>query len=323
MSYGQICSLSLLGTFHLSAVDEFILLGVSDQPWLELLLFVFILICYILTLLGNVTIIVISQLDPRLHTPMYFFLSNLSFLDLCYSSCLSLLLLVTLLSARKSISWAGCMVQLFIALALGISECMLLAVMAYDRYAAVCHPLRYMTIMSRPLCLLMALGSWLGGLAISLAQTMMTMQLPLCGQNLIDHFFCDQPALIKLACVDTSFMETELFLISVLVLVVPVSLILVSYSYIGVAVLRIRSAEGRRKTFNTCASHLAVVSLFFGTAIYVYLQPQSRSEIKIISLFYTLVTPMLNPLIYTLRNKEVHRALRKVLGITPTTKAWG
>ncbi|XP_059570062.1 olfactory receptor 2G6-like [Alligator mississippiensis] len=242
-----------------SAVDEFILLGVSAQPWLELLLFVFILICYILTLLGNVTIIVISQLDPRLHTPMYFFLSNLSFLDLCYTTCLSPLLLVTLLSARKSISWAGCMVQLFIALALGTSECMLLAVMAYDRYAAVCHPLRYMTIMSRPLCLLMALGSWLSGLAISLAQTMMTMQLPLCGQNHIDHF----------------------------------------------------------------SSHLAVVSLFFGTAIYVYLQPQSRSKVKIISLFYTLVTPMLNPLIYTLRNKEVHRALWKVLGINPTTKAWG
>ncbi|XP_059570059.1 putative olfactory receptor 2B8 [Alligator mississippiensis] len=306
-----------------SAVDEFILLGVSDQPWLELLLFVFILICYILTLLGNVTIIVISRLDPRLHTPMYFFLSNLSFLDLCYTTCLSPLLLVTLLSTRKSISWAGCMVQLFIALALGTSECMLLAVMAYDRYAAVCHPLRYMTIMSRPLCLLVATGSWLSGLVNSLAQTVLTMQLPLCGQNHIDHFFCDQPGLFKLACVDTSFMETEVFSVSVFVLVVPVSLILVSYGHIVTAVLRIRSAEGRRKAFNTCASHLAVVSIFFGTAIYVYLQPQSRNQGKIISLFYTLVTPMLNPLIYTLRNKEVHRALRKVLGITPTTKAWG
>ncbi|XP_006037568.1 olfactory receptor 2G3-like [Alligator sinensis] len=306
-----------------SAVDEFILLGVSDQPWLELLLFVFILICYILTLLGNVTIIVVSRLDPRLHTPMYFFLSNLSFLDLCYTTCLSPLLLVTLLSARKSISWAGCMIQLFIALALGTSECMLLAVMAYDRYAAVCHPLRYMTIMSRPLCLLMAMGSWLSGLVNSLAQIMLTMQLPMCGQNHIDHFFCDQPGLFKLACVDTSFIETEVFSVSVFVLVVPVSLILVSYGHIVTAVLRIRSAEGRCKAFNTCASHLAVVSIFFGTAIYVYLQPQSRNQGKIISLFYTLVTPMLNPLIYTLRNKEVHRAVRKVLGINPTTKAWG
>ncbi|XP_059570061.1 olfactory receptor 2G3-like [Alligator mississippiensis] len=312
-----------MGVGNQSAVDEFILLGVSDQPWLELLLFVFILICYILTLLGNVTIIVVSRLDPRLHTPMYFFLSNLSFLDLCYTTCLSPLLLVTLLSTRKSISWAGCMVQLFIALALATSECMLLAVMAYDRYAAVCHPLRYMTIMSRPLCLLVATGSWLSGLVNSLAQTVLTMQLPLCGQNHIDHFFCDQPGLFKLACVDTSFMETEVFSVSVFVLVVPVSLILVSYGHIVTAVLRIRSAEGRRKAFNTCASHLAVVSIFFGTAIYVYLQPQSRNQGKIISLFYTLVTPMLNPLIYTLRNKEVHRALRKVLEITPTTKAWG
>ncbi|XP_025049683.1 putative olfactory receptor 2B8, partial [Alligator sinensis] len=306
-----------------SAVDEFILLGVSDQPQLELLLFLLILICYIVALLGNVTIIVVSRLDPRLHTPMYFFLSNLSFLDLCYTTSLSPLLLVTLLSTRKSISWAGCMVQLFIALALGSTECMLLAVMAYDRYAAVCHPLRYMTIMSRPLCLLMAACSWLSGIVNSLAQTVMTMQLPLCGQNHIDHFFCEQPALFKLACVDTSFMETELFSVSVLILVVPVSLILVSYSYIGAAVLRIRSAEGRRKAFSTCTSHLAVVFLFYGTAIYVYLQPQSRSEVKIISLFYTLVTPMLNPLIYTLRNKEVHRALRKVLGRNPTTKIWG
>ncbi|XP_006037565.1 putative olfactory receptor 2B8 [Alligator sinensis] len=306
-----------------SVVEEFILLGVSDQPRLELLLFVLILICYIVALFGNVTIIVLSRLDPRLHTPMYFFLSNLSFLDICYTTSVGPQVLVNLHSTHKSISWAGCMVQLFISLALGSTECMLLAVMAYDRYAAVCHPLRYMTIMSRPLCLLLATGSWLSGMVNSLAQTVMTMQLPLCGQNHIDHFFCEEPALFKLACVDTSFMETEVFSVSVFVLVVPVSLILVSYSYIAAAVLRIRSAEGRRKAFNTCASHLAVVSLFYGTGIYVYLQPQSRGQGKIISLFYTLVTPMLNPLIYTLRNKEVHRALRKVLGRNPISKAWG
>ncbi|XP_014456099.1 olfactory receptor 2G3-like [Alligator mississippiensis] len=306
-----------------SVVEEFILLGVSDQPRLELLLFVLILICYIVALLGNVTIIVLSRLDPRLHTPMYFFLSNLSFLDICYTTSVGPQVLVNLHSTHKSISWAGCMVQLFISLALGSTECMLLAVMAYDRYAAVCHPLRYMTIMSRLLCLLMAACSWLSGMVNSLAQTVMTMQLPLCGQNHIDHFFCEEPALFKLACVDTSFMETEVFSVSVFVLVVPVSLILVSYGYIGAAVLRIRSAEGRHKAFNTCASHLAVVSLFYGTGIYVYLQPQSRGQGKIISLFYTLVTPMLNPLIYTLRNKEVHRALWKVLGRNPTSKAWG
>ncbi|XP_006037569.2 olfactory receptor 2G3-like [Alligator sinensis] len=266
-----------------------------------------------MTLFGNVTIIVISRLDPRLHTPMYFFLSNLSFLDICYTSSVGPQMLVNFHSTRKFISWGRCVAQLYIAFGLGSTECLLLAVMAFDRYAAVCQPLHYTTIMSHRLCLLMAAGSWLSGLVVSLANTLPTMQVPRCGKNHIDNIFCEMPALLKLACVDTSFNEAVLLSVSVLILVVPVSLILVSYGYIGAAVVRIRSAEARRKAFSTCTSHLAVVSLFYGPAIYMYLQPPSKDQGKIVSLFYTMFSPTLNPLIYTLRNKEVHGALRRLL----------
>ncbi|XP_006264490.1 olfactory receptor 2G3-like [Alligator mississippiensis] len=300
-----------------SSEGEFILLGLSDKPYLEMLLFVFFLISYILTMLVNLAIIVVSQLDPSLNTPMYFFLSNLSILDLCYTTSTVPQMLVNFRSAHKFISWAGCVAQLFIFLSLGSTECLLLAVMAYDRYAAVCQPLHYTTIMSPRLCWVMAGGSWLSGITNSIVQTSLTLQLPLCGRNRVDHFFCEVPALLRLACADIFINEAELFAISVLFLLVPLGLVLVSYGYIGAAVLRIQSAEGRRKAFNTCASHLIVVSLFYGTAIYMYLQPpshHSQNHGKMVSLFYGIITPMLNPVIYTLRNKDVHGALRKTLG---------
>uniref|UniRef100_A0A8C8RM16 Olfactory receptor n=1 Tax=Pelusios castaneus TaxID=367368 RepID=A0A8C8RM16_9SAUR len=297
-----------------SSSGEFILLGLSDRPHLELLLFVLILISYVMTLLGNTTIIVVSCLDPHLHTPMYFFLSNLSFLDICYTTSLGPQMLVNFRNTCKSIPWAGCVAQLFISLSLGSTECVLLAVMAYDRYAAVCQPLRYMAIMSRRLCLQMAATAWLSGISNALVKTVLTLRLPRCGQNRINHFFCEVPALLKLACVDTSVNMTELLASSVLLLLLPLGLILVSYGYISAAVLKMHSVEGRHKAFNTCASHLAVVSLFYGTAIYMYLQPPSQDQGKMVSLFYTMVTPMFNPLIYTLRNKEVHRALQRALG---------
>ncbi|XP_067386225.1 olfactory receptor 2B2-like [Emydura macquarii macquarii] len=271
-----------------------------------------------MTLLGNTTIIVVSWLDLRLHTPMYFFLSNLSFLDLCYTTSLGPHMLVNFRSAHRSIPLASCVAQLFISLSLGSTECILLAVMAYDRYTAVCQPLRYKAIMSRRLCLQMAATAWLSGFSNALVKTVLTLRLPRCGRNRIDHFFCEVPAMLKLACVDTSANMTELLASSVLLLLLPLGLILVSYGYIGAAVLRMNSAEGRNKAFNTCASHLAVVSLFYGTAIYTYLQPPSQDRGKMASLFYTMVTPMLNPLIYTLRNKEVHGALRRALGRNTT-----
>ncbi|XP_044840341.1 putative olfactory receptor 2B8 [Mauremys mutica] len=299
-----------------SSLSEFILLGVSDRPQLELMLFVLILISYTMTLLGNTTIIVVSWLDPHLHTPMYFFLSNLSFLDLCYTTSVGPQMLLNFQSTHKSISWAGCVAQLYISLSLGSTECLLLAIMAYDRYAAICQPLHYMAIMSHRFCLQLAATAWLCGFGNSILQTILILRLPRCERNQIDNLFCEVPALLKLACVDTSATEAEILAGVVFFLLVPLGFILISYSYIGAAVLKIRSAKGRLKAFNTCTSHLAVVSLFYGTAISIYLQPPSsysRHREKIVSLFYTMVTPMLNPLIYTLRNKEVHRALQRAL----------
>ncbi|XP_070591792.1 olfactory receptor 2G3-like [Erythrolamprus reginae] len=295
---------------------EFILLGMSDRPRLEMSLFALVLVCYLMVLLGNTTIIVVSRLDPGLHTPMYFFLSNLSFLDLCFTTSLGPHMLVNFWRKSKTISYGACVVELYISLALGATECTLLAVMAYDRYAAVCHPLHYTTIMTHFLCFTMAAVCWISGFSISLVHIVIILRLPLCERNQIDHFFCELPAFVKLACVDTTLNEIVILSISAVYVLIPVSLIMVSYGYIVAAVLRIRSAEGRKKAFNTCLSHLMVVWLFYGTAFFSYVLPRSTSsadEVKLTSLFYTFVNTMLNPLIYTLRNKEVHKALRRLM----------
>ncbi|XP_012870950.1 PREDICTED: olfactory receptor 2G2 [Dipodomys ordii] len=299
-----------------SNLTGFILLGFSDHPQLLKILFVLILILYLLTILGNTTIILISHVEPKLHTPMYFFLSHLSFLDLCFTSSVIPQLLVNLWDPLRAITYGGCVVQLYVSLALGSTECVLLAVMSYDRYVAVCRPLHYTVIMHRGLRMTLASMAWLSGVATTLVQSTLTMQLPFCGHRRVDHFICEVPVLIKLACVDTTFNQAELFVASVLFLVLPLSLILVSYGYITQAVLRIKSATGRQKAFGTCSSHLLVVTIFYGTIIFMYLQPaksRSKDQGKFVSLFYTVVTPMLNPLIYTLRNKEVKAALRRVL----------
>nr|XP_008505501.1 PREDICTED: putative olfactory receptor 2B8 [Equus przewalskii] len=299
-----------------SSFTGFILLGFSDRPQLELVLFVVLLIFYIFTLLGNTTIIALSHLDPHLHTPMYFFLSNLSFLDLCYTTSIVPQLLVNLRGTDKSISFAGCVVQLFISLGLGCTECILLGVMAFDRYVAVCRPLHYTVIVHPRLCVLMASASWLFGVTNSLLQTVLIFRLPLCGRNKLDHFLCEIPALLKLACTDITMIQSEIFFVGALDLLSPVAFIMFSYGRIIRAILRIKSAAGQRKAFGMCGSHLTVVTLFYGTAIYAYLQPSnnySQDQGKFISLFYTIVTPMINPLIYTLRNKDVKGAMRKVL----------
>ncbi|XP_054985347.1 putative olfactory receptor 2B8 [Sorex araneus] len=299
-----------------TSFSGFILLGFSDRPYLELILFVVLLILYIFTLLGNATIITLSYLDPNLHTPMYFFLSNLSFLDMCYVTSSVPQFLFNLSGTDKSISYAGCVTQLFVSLGLGCTECMLLAVMAFDRYAAVCRPLHYTVIMHPRLCSLMASASWIFGFTNSLVQTVLTFILPLCGRNKIDHFFCEIPALIKIACVDTRSTESEMFFASVVSLLIPVSLIMFSYGQIVRAILRIKSAAGKRKAFGTCGSHFIVVSLFYGTGIYAYLQPSnnySQDKGKFTSLFYVIIIPMINPVIYTLRNKDVKGAMTKIL----------
>ena len=298
-----------------SSITGFILLGFSDRLQLEPVLFVVLLISYIFTLLGNTTIIALSYLDPRLHTPMYFFLSNLSFLDMCYTTSIVPQLLFNLSRADKSISFGGCVVQMYISLALGGTECILLGIMAFDRYAAVCRPLHYTVIMHPRLCALMASASWVTGFAISLLQTVLIFLLPLCGRNKLDHFFCEIPPFLKLVCVDTTMNVYASFFASV-ILFTPVALIVFSYGWIVRVVLRIKSAAGQRKAFGTCGSHLTVVSLFFGTAIYVYYQPissDSQDQDKFMSLFYTVIIPMTNPLIYTLRNRDVKGAMKKVL----------
>uniref|UniRef100_A0A452QLJ4 Olfactory receptor n=1 Tax=Ursus americanus TaxID=9643 RepID=A0A452QLJ4_URSAM len=299
-----------------SSFTGFVLLGFSDRPQLELVLFVVLLIFYLFTLLGNTTIIALSHLDPHLQTPMYFFLSNLSFLDLCYTTSTVPQLLVHLRGTDKSISFGGCVAQMFVSLGLGCTECILLGVMAFDRYAAICRPLHYTVVMHPRLCALMASASWVIGFANSLLQTVLTFLVPRCGRNKIDHFLCEVPPLLKLACVDTTANESELFFLGVIILLIPVALITVSYGRIVRAVLRIKSSAGQRKAFGTCGSHITVVSLFYGTAIYAYLQPSnnySQDQGKFVSLFYTIVTPMVNPVIYTLRNKDVTGAMRKVL----------
>ncbi|XP_004647577.2 olfactory receptor 2G3-like [Octodon degus] len=299
-----------------SSATGFVLLGFSDHPGLEPVLFTLVLLCYLLTLSGNITIIVVSQLEPSLHTPMYFFLSNLSFLDLCFTSSLAPQTLVNLRGPEKTITYGGCVVQLYTSLALGSTECILLAVMALDRYVAVCKPLHYAVIMSPRLCQQLAMASWLSGVANSLVHATFTLRLPLCGNHRLDHFICEVPALLKLACVDTTVNELVLFVVSILFLILAPALILVSYGFIAQAVLRIKSAEAQLKAFSTCSSHLTVVVIFYGTVIYMYLQPRdsyAQDQGKFISLFYTMVTPALNPIIYTLRNKDVKEALKKLL----------
>ncbi|OBS71749.1 hypothetical protein A6R68_13674, partial [Neotoma lepida] len=260
------------------------------------------------------TIILLSALDSRLHTPMYFFLANLSFLDMCFTTGSIPQMLYNLWGPDKTISYVGCAIQLYFVLALGGVECVLLAVMAYDRYAAVCKPLHYTVIMHPRLCGQLASVAWLSGFGNSLIMAPQTLMLPRCGHRRVDHFLCEMPALIGMACVDTMALEALAFALAIFIILAPLILILISYGYIARAVLRIKSAAGRKKAFNTCSSHLIVVSLFYGTIIYMYLQPAntySQDQGKFLTLFYTIVTPSVNPLIYTLRNKDVKEAIKK------------
>uniref|UniRef100_A0A8D1FQX8 Olfactory receptor n=1 Tax=Sus scrofa TaxID=9823 RepID=A0A8D1FQX8_PIG len=300
-----------------SSPAGFLLLGFSEHPELERILFAVVFASYLLTLAGNTLIILLSALDPRLHSPMYFFLSNLSFLDLCFTTSCVPQMLVHLWGPHKTISFLGCAVQLFIFLLLGTTECVLLTVMAFDRYVAVCQPLHYATTMHPRLCRQLAAVAWVIGLVESMVQTPPTLRLPFCPHRRVDDFVCEVPSLIRLSCGDTTYNEIQMAVASVFILVVPLSLILVSYGAIARAVLRISSATAWRKALGTCSSHLAVVTLFYSSGIAVYLQPKSpyaQRRGKFFGLFYAVGIPSLNPLIYTLRNKEVKRALGRLLG---------
>ncbi|XP_075768161.1 olfactory receptor 10A4-like [Pelodiscus sinensis] len=296
--------------------DGFILVGFSYLNKLQILLFLLLLVTYLLTLMGNLLVILLIKLNPALHTPMYFFLVNLSFLEICFTSSVVPQLLVHLLVEEKTISLAGCAAQMYVYTIMGLTECCLLAAMAYDRYAAICHPLHYTTIMSSRVCAQLAGTSWGIGISVEVAQTTWIFSLPLCGSHRIHHFFCDIPPVLKLACADTSKNKIMVFTVSVLFIMGPFLLIILSYVCIIYTILKLPSAEGRRKAFSTCSSHLMVVTLFYGTALIAYLVPKSESTMEsdqMISLVNTIVAPVLNPMIYTLRNKEVKGAWRRAI----------
>uniref|UniRef100_A0A8D0HRN3 Olfactory receptor n=1 Tax=Sphenodon punctatus TaxID=8508 RepID=A0A8D0HRN3_SPHPU len=300
-----------------TVLNEFILLGFSELAELQILLFLVFLATYLLTLVGNMIIILLIKLNPSLHTPMYFFLVNLSFLEICYTTSVVPQTLIHLLVQHKSISKAGCAAQMYVFAILGLTECCLLAAMAYDRYVAICHPLYYTVIMNSRMCTCLAAVLWTIGISVEVAQITWIFSLPFCGSNLIQHFFCDIPPLVKMACMDTFKNEIVVLTVSVIFIMSPFLLIIVSYIRIISTILKLPSAESRRKAFSTCSSHLTVVTLFFGTALFTYLRPKSthtpRTD-KMISLMYTVVTPVLNPIIYTLRNQEALRKLLKTIG---------
>ncbi|KAM5225827.1 olfactory receptor 10AG1-like [Hipposideros larvatus] len=307
---------SLKAEDNVSTVMQFVLLGFSDLPQLQGLLFVVFSIMYMIILIGNSLIIIITRLDVALQKPMYFFLANFSFLEICYVSVTLPRILVDLWTQDRSISMLDCATQMCFVLMLGSTECLLLAVMAYDRYIAICNPLHYPLLMNHKMCIQLTVGSWIIGIPVQIGQTCQIFSLHFCNCNQINHFFCDIPPILKLACGDTSVHEVTLYVVAMLIVAVPFVLILASYSKIIFTILRLPTARGRAKVFSTCSSHLLVVLLFFGSATVTYLQPKSSHSAgmdKLLSLFYTIVTPMFNPMIYSLRNKDVIAALRKLL----------
>ncbi|GAB0189636.1 olfactory receptor 1020-like [Grus japonensis] len=300
-----------------TTVTEFVFKGFTDRLDLQVKLFVVFLLMYVITVVGNLGIIAVVWLDSQLQNPMYFFLSNLSFLDLCYSSVVTPKMLLNLSSERKTISFAGCFVQLYFYTAFVTVECYLLAVMAYDRYVAICNPLHYPIVMSQKVCISLLAGSYVIGFFNSVVLTGFALRVSFCGPNVIDHFFCDGPPLSKLACSDTHLNEVLVLALGGFDVVATISVILISYSCILFTILGMGSVLGKRKAFGTCASHLVVVTIFYGTLLFMYLRPISSYSLgrdKIISVFYAVVTPMLNPFIYSLRNQEVKNTLKRAVG---------
>ncbi|KAM6184991.1 olfactory receptor 5V1-like [Rhynchocyon petersi] len=296
-------------------LSEFMILGFSNLNELQLLLFTIFFLTYVCTLGGNILIILVTLADSHLHTPMYYFLGNLAFLDICYTTTNVPQMMVHLLSKKKNISYGGCVVQLFAFIFFVGVESLLLAAMAYDRYIAICKPLRYSIIMNKILYNQLAAACWTGGFLNSVVHTVLTFRLPFCGNNQINYFFCDIPPLLVLSCGDTSVNELALLSIGVFIGWTPFLCIILSYLYIISTILKIRSSEGRKKAFSTCASHLIIVLLYYGSSIFTYVRPISSYSLekdRLFSILYSVVTPMLNPIIYTLRNKDIKEAMKAV-----------
>ena len=297
---------------NVSILTEFVLVGLSAHPKLQTVFFVLVLWMYLMTLLGNGVLISVIIYDSHLHTPMYFFICNLSFLDICYTSSSIPLSLDSFLTGRRRVSFSGCMVQMFLSFALGVTECVLLGMMALDRYAAICKPLHYIIIMSRQKCYRIIIACCTGAFVHSASQFLLTIFLPFCGPNEIDHYFCDLYPLLELACTDTYGIGLLVVVNSGLIPLVTFMILMASYFMI-LYTIRTSPAEGRAKALSTCSSHITVVVLFFVPALFIYIRPATTfPEDKVLALFYTIIAPMFNPLIYTLRNMEMKNALRKV-----------
>ncbi|NP_001001045.1 olfactory receptor Olr354 [Rattus norvegicus] len=300
-----------------SEVTDFILAGLTDAPALQIPLFIIFTLIYFIALFGNLGMIMMILLDSRLHTPMYFFLCNLSLVDCVYASAITPKVMEGFLTGNKIISFNACAAQMFFFVAFGASESLILASMAYDRHAAVCKPLHYTTIMTSTTCILSVTCCYMCGILQSSIHVALAFRLSFCHSNMINHFFCDILPLLTISCSETHTNEIILLILATLDLVFTLLVILNTYLLIFIAILRMRSAEAQRKAFSTCASHLITVSIFFGSLIFMYLQPRSSHSMdtdKIASVFYTMVIPMLNPVVYSLRNNEVKNAFKKIVG---------
>ncbi|NWW98799.1 OR2D2 protein, partial [Caloenas nicobarica] len=299
-----------------SIVTEFIFQGLSSQPRTQTFLFIAFLTFYLFAIVGNIMIVTVIRADYQLQSPMCFFLANLSFLDICYISSNIPQMLVNLSAKKRTISFSGCATQMYFYLALGMAERVLLAVMAYDRYMAICHPLLYAMVMSRKVCIHMVVASWTSSLLSSMVVNSFTLWLPFCGPHILNHYFCEAPAVLALACAHTALVKLVIFIFSILIVFIPFLLIIASYTQILSTLLKIQSACVQSKAFSTCGSHLMVVTIFYGTAICTYMNPKSRppqDKDKGVAMFCTVVAPMLNPVIYSLRSKDIKCALRRAM----------
>ncbi|XP_030395779.1 olfactory receptor 5V1-like [Gopherus evgoodei] len=298
-------------------VTEFILLGLSSDPQVQIFLFLMFLVIYLVTLVGNILIMLVIRADSHLHTPMYFFLFHLSFVDICYSSITVPTMLMNFLAKHKIISVNGCITQMFFFILLAGTEVFIFSAMAYDRYAAICDPLYYMEMMSKEICVQLVSGAWTVGLLYALLNTVFTFKLHFCGPNQIRHFSCELPPLLQLSCTDTFTNQVVLLASAVILGAISFLLTLISYIHIISTILRMPSVQGKRKAFSTCSSHLIVVGLLYQAAFIQYTKSRSVSSVavdEIVSIQYSILTPMLNPIIYSLKNEEVKTALRNLLG---------
>ena len=299
-----------------TSVTVFILVGLTEDPELKIVLFIFLLLTYLLSISGNLTIITLTLLDSHLKTPMYFFLRNFSFLEISYTTVCIPKLLVSMATGDKTITYNCCAAQLFFAFLLGASEFYLLAAMSYDRYVAICKPLHYTTIMSNKICIQLVLSSWMSGFLIIFPGLILGLTLDFCNSNVIDHFYCDSAPLLQISCTDTHLFEMLSFILALMTLLITLVLVILSYAYIALTILKIPSAKQRKKAFSTCSSHMIVISLSYGSCIFMYVKPSVKQRISLVkgvAVLNTSVAPVLNPFIYTLRNQQVKQAFKNLL----------